>query len=126
MTVKIQSTTAQRALNTLGADLKTARLKRRMSVKDFADRMGVSGRTLIRLEKGDPGVGIGTLAMACLVLGEINRISEFLDPGTDDTGLLLERDALPKRIDKKRKSLSPSKTAKKDQSNEQDLSLIHI
>ena len=40
--------------------------------------------------------------MACLVLGEIDRISEFLDPGSDDTGLLLDREALPKRIDRKR------------------------
>lgn len=91
-----------------------------MSVKDFSDRMGVSERTLIRLEKGDAGVGINALAMACLVLGEISRISEFLDPGTDDTSLLLDRDALPKRIDKKRKSLSPENKARKDQPNDQD------
>ena len=40
--------------------------------------------------------------MACLVLGEIDRISDLLDPGSDDTGLLLDREALPKRIDRKR------------------------
>lgn len=81
-----------------------ARLKRRMSVKGFAERVGVSQSTVIRLEKGDDGVSIGTLAMACLVLGEIGRISNFLDPGSDDTGLLLDRQALPKRIDRKRGS----------------------
>ena len=83
-------------------NIKTARLKRRISVKGFAERIGVSERTVIRLEKGDDGVSIGTLAMACLVLGEIDRISDFLDPGSDDTGLLLDREALPKRIDRKR------------------------
>lgn len=66
--------------------------------------MGVSERTVIRLEKGDSGVSMGTLAMACLVLGEIHRISELLDPGSDDTGLLLDRESLPKRIDGKRRS----------------------
>ena len=45
---------------------------------------------------------MGTLAMACLVLGEIYRIAGFLDPATDDTGLLLDQKALPKRIDSKR------------------------
>lgn len=102
MAIKVGSLNARRALEALGANIKTARLKRRISVKGFAERIGVSERTVIRLEKGDDGVSIGTLAMACLVLGEIDRISDFLDPGSDDTGLLLDRGALPKRIDRKR------------------------
>ena len=111
MTVKISSLNAQRALATLGANLKTARLKRRIPVKGFAERAGVSESTVIRLEKGDGGVSVGTLAMACLVLGEIDRLADFLDPGTDDTGLLLDRATLPKRIDQKRvgKPAGPAK-----------------
>lgn len=121
MTAKINSPTAQRALEALGAHLKTARLKRRISVKGFAERVGVSTSTIIRLEKGDVGVSIGTLAMACLVLGEIDRISDFLDAGSDDIGLQLERDALPKRIDEKRKSgSSVSINGETDSSSEQD------
>lgn len=100
----MRSLNARRALESLGANIKTARLKRRISVKDFAERTGVSESTVMRLEKGDGGVSIGTLAMACLVLGELERISGFLDAGSDDTGLLLDRQALPKRIDRKRKS----------------------
>lgn len=102
MAININSLSARRALAALGANIKTARLKRRISVKGFAERVGVSESTIIRLEKGDDGVSIGTLAMACLVLGEIDRISDFLDPGADDTGLLLDRERLPKRIDRKR------------------------
>ncbi len=67
-------------------------------MKDFAERLGVSERTVARLEKGDGGVRIETLAMACLVLGELDRISGFLDAGSDDIGLLLEKERLPKRI----------------------------
>jgi len=51
-------------------------------MKGFAERIGASQSTVARLEKGDAGVSIGTLAMACLVLGEIDRISEFLDPAS--------------------------------------------
>ena len=102
MTLKVSSPGAKRALEELGSNLKTARLKRRISIKGFAERAGVSTSTIIRLEKGDAGVSIGTLAMACLVLGEIDRIAGFLDPGTDDTGLLLDKQTLPKRIDSKR------------------------
>ena len=108
MAAKVSSLSARRALETLGGNIRIARLKRRMSVKDFAERLGVSERTVIRLEKGDNGVSIGALAMACLVLGEIARFSDFLDPGSDDTGLLLDREALPKRIDRKRRTVSPS------------------
>lgn len=108
MVVKIGSPNARRALEALGANIKTARLKRRISVKGFAERAGVSESTVMRLEKGDEGVSIGTLAMACLVLGEIGRISDFLDAGSDDTGLLLDREALPKRIDRKRKPTVPT------------------
>ena len=103
MTAKIGSLNARKALKILGADIKTARLKRRISIKGFAERIGVSESTVIRLEKGHEGVGIGALAMACLALGELDRISDFLDPGSDDTGLLLDRQRLPKRISQKRK-----------------------
>ena len=99
----MKSQRAQIALRQMGENLKTARLKRRIAIRDFADRVGVSDRTIMRLEKGDHGVGTGTLAMACLVLGEIDRFSNLLDPGSDDTALLLERKALPKRIDIRRR-----------------------
>lgn len=121
MVVKISSPNARRALEALGVNIKTARLKRRISVKGFAERAGVSESTVMRLEKGDDGVSIGTLAMACLVLGEIDRISDFLDPGSDDTGLLLDRETLPKRIDGKRKpGSSASSKGPADPSTETD------
>ena len=106
MAAKVNSVSARRALEALGANIKTARLKRRISMKDFAQRVSVSESTVARLEKGDDGVSMGTLAMACLVLGEVDRVARFLDPASDDTGLLLDREALPKRIGRKRKMRS--------------------
>ncbi len=98
MAIKTKSLRAQKTLRRLGENLKTARLKRRISIRDFAARAGVSDRTVMRLEKGDEGVSAGTLAMALLVLGEIDRLDDLLDPASDDTALLLDREALPKRI----------------------------
>ncbi len=102
MADKVFSMRTRKALQALGANVKTARLKRRISIEGFAERVGVSKRTIMRLEKGESGVSIGTLAMACLVLGELELITHFLDPGADHTGLLLDRENLPKRIDKPR------------------------
>lgn len=95
---RIKSLSAQRAVASLGRNIKTARRKRRIPVKEFAERIGVSERTVIRLERGDEGVSLGTLAMACLVLGELDLISGLLDPAADDTGLLIDQQNLPKRI----------------------------
>ena len=108
MAIKVNSVSARNALKSLGVNVKTARVKRRISIEGFAGRVGVSRRTIIRLEKGDDGVSIGTLAMACLVLGELELISSFLDPGADNTGLLMDRANLPKRIDGDRREKAKS------------------
>ena len=88
----------QRALRALGCGIGIARRKRRMPVADFAARMGVSPGTLVRLEKGEAGVSIGSLAMAFLALGELHRLEDLLDVSRDETGLLLDLDNLPRRI----------------------------
>src|SRR3546814_875636 len=95
----MQSLKAEQALRRLGENIRIARLKRRLGMRDFATRIGASESTLARLERGEPGTSIGTLAMALLVLGEIHRLEELLDPASDETGLLLDRKALPKRIE---------------------------
>ena len=88
----------QRVLRALGRDIRIARKKRRMPVADFAARMGISQGTLARLEKGEAGVSVGTLAMALLALGELHRLEEILDVSKDDTGLMLDIGNLPQRI----------------------------
>jgi len=105
----MQSVRVQNVLVSLGADIRTARKKRRIPTAEFAERIGVSEGTLSRLEKGDPGIRIGSLGMALLTLGELDRLEQLLDPGRDGTGLLLDQSRLPKRIDRKRslKSTSP-------------------
>ncbi len=120
MSIRVNSLSARNALKALGANVKTARVKRRISIEGFAERIGMSKSTVIRLEKGDDGISIGTLAMACLVLGELDLISRFLDPGTDDTGLLMDRETLPKRIDGNRKGKSKSKDPKSAASSKGD------
>ncbi len=104
----MESLKTQDVLIRLGEDIRTARKKRRIPTAEFAERIGVREGTLARLEKGDPGVRIGTLAMALLALGELDRLEELLDPGDDGTGLLLDRSRLPKRIDRKRPKKPPS------------------
>ena len=43
-------------LRELGGNLSIARKRRKQSLKAWANRTGVSGPTLARMERGDPGV----------------------------------------------------------------------
>jgi len=60
--------------------------------------MGVSVSTLRALEAGEPGVSMGSLAMALLSLGILSRLDDLGDLGQDDIGLLMDIDALPQRV----------------------------
>ena len=60
--------------------------------------MGVSVSTLRSLEAGEPGVSMGSLAMALLSLGMLSRLDDLGDLGQDDIGLLMDIDALPQRV----------------------------
>lgn len=101
----MQSLYLDRALVDLGDNLRQARLRRGMSVDDFALRIDVNRKTVMRLEKGDSGVSIGVLGRALVVLGEEKRLATLMDPGSDDAGLLMDRKRLPKRIRKPAKTV---------------------
>ncbi|UIJ32959.1 helix-turn-helix domain-containing protein (plasmid) [Cereibacter azotoformans] len=92
------------ALKQLGHDIRTARKKRRLSVADFCERVGVTDKTLAKLERGDGGVRIETLATALLALGELHRLKELINPADDHTGLVLDAGRLPQRIVSKRRT----------------------
>lgn len=110
----------QTTLKRLGHDIRVARKKRRMSVADFCERVGVTDKTLAKLETGDGGVRLETLAMALMVLGELHRLGEMLDPAKDDTGLVLDQARLPERIASRRKPPSVTSATKRPRSDEID------
>jgi transcriptional regulator with XRE-family HTH domain len=78
------------ALAALGDNLAVARLRRRESQRAWAQRLGVSVPTLIRLERGDPGVGMGIYATALWLIGRATALPELADPQADRGAL--ERD----------------------------------
>ena len=56
-------------LKTLAAMIKASRLERGMSQIEMSRRLGVSRYTVIAVEKGDPGVGVGTVFEAATIVG---------------------------------------------------------
>jgi transcriptional regulator with XRE-family HTH domain len=78
------------ALERLGADLAVARLRRKESLASWASRLGVSVPTLMRVEAGEPGVGIGIYATALWLIGRDNVLAELAAPATDRGALEMD------------------------------------
>lgn len=95
----------RRALRKLGRDIRDARLRRRIPAAVMAERASISRTTLVKVEKGEPGVSIGIYATILFVLGMVDRLAELADIRHDERGLTLEEEQLPKRI---RRSKRPS------------------
>jgi transcriptional regulator with XRE-family HTH domain len=56
-------------LGTLGEQIKLARLRRDLSSEQVAERAGIARGTLIKVERGDEGVAIGTYFRVLIALG---------------------------------------------------------
>ncbi len=56
-------------LSELGENLKLARLRRKLSTHQIAERANIDRSTLWRVEKGSPSVAIGTYMQVLFVLG---------------------------------------------------------
>lgn len=59
----------QRILSTLGENIKLARLRRKLSSAQVAERAGIGRSTLVKIEQGHAGVGIGQFLNVMRVLG---------------------------------------------------------
>ncbi len=87
-----------RALREFGENLAVARVRRRESQRTWARRLGCSVPTLIRLERGDPGVGMGLYATALWLMGRVSALPQLAAPGEDLGALESEvRTALQRR-----------------------------
>jgi hypothetical protein len=94
----------KRALAKLGGDIKSARLRRRIPTTIMAQRAFITRMTLQKVENGDPSVSLGIYAVVLFVLGLTQRLVDLADARSDELGLQLEEERLPKRIRASKKS----------------------
>lgn len=74
-------------LRELGENLAIARKRRREPLKAWAQRIGVSEPTLMRMEKGDPSVSMGVYATALWLMGRSQAIPDLAAPEHDQGAL---------------------------------------
>ena len=88
-------------LEELGEDIKLARLRRKLSAEQVAERAGISRSTLWQIEKGLPNVSMGYYAQVLFVLGLEKNLSavaadDVLGRKLQDAEILVKKRA-PKR-----------------------------
>lgn len=71
----------KRSLEQFGENIKLARLRRKLSMEQVAERAGISRSTLTKIEKGDDSVAMGNYF---LVLFVMRLEKEFLEVAKDD------------------------------------------
>ena len=88
----------RRSLVKMGRDLSVARRRRRITQAMMAERIGVAAATYLRIERGDPTVGVAAYAMALFVLGLGTPFADVVDAARDDQALVLDAARLPTRV----------------------------
>ena len=68
------------ALTALGIRLRAARLERNDTMATFAERLGVSERTVRAMEQGLPTVQMGTWLNALWILDALDPLNGVLEP----------------------------------------------
>ena len=78
---------AAAALRKLGADLATARKRRKQPLRAWAARLDVSVPTLMKMEKGDAAVSMGVYATALWIISRHEALGAVADPKEDVAAL---------------------------------------
>jgi len=96
---------AKRILSEMGENIKLARLRRKLSSEQIAERANISRPTLTAIEKGTPSVSMGSYFLVLQVLG---LDKDFLKLAKDDElgrklqdAKLIIRERAPKKKNKK-------------------------
>lgn len=79
----------EQALQQLGANLRTARLRRNLTIRDVAAKIGTGARAVMDAEKGKPSTNIGTYAALLWVFDLLSPLADIASPATDREGLAL-------------------------------------
>lgn len=90
-------------LNRLGLNIRIARLRRKLTRKELAGRIGVSRQVLAEIEKGKPTTAIAAYLGTLWALGLLRQLRDVADPDRDEEGKTLERARSPKTAPKRRK-----------------------
>lgn len=76
----------EQTLTRLGANLRTARLRRNLTIKTMAEKIGTGPRAVADAEKGKPATSIAVYMALLWALGLIDQMEDIADPTKDQEG----------------------------------------
>ncbi|AVH15321.1 MULTISPECIES: helix-turn-helix domain-containing protein [Acinetobacter] len=85
-------------LQQVGQNIKIARVRRRITIKELASRVHVDERTISRMEKGDSSINFKNLVSVLIVLNIADSVTALAHPDHDDIGKALDFQKHPKRV----------------------------
>lgn len=88
----------EKTLKGLGANLRTARMRRNLTIQDVADKIGTGPRAVSDAEKGKLSTGIGTYAALLWSFDLLDQLQEVADPLRDKEGAALARTKEGERV----------------------------
>jgi transcriptional regulator with XRE-family HTH domain len=81
----------ERTIKTLGQNLRTARLRRNLSLAEVAERIGVNRRVVGDAERGKPSTAIAVYVALLWAFGLTDQLAEVASPDNDEEGSVLAR-----------------------------------
>lgn len=82
----------------LGSRLRAARKRRAWRIEDLAARADLSTKSIMAIERGDLGTGLGAYLRVLWALGLNQQLDIVADVGLDQMGLTLELGAQSRRV----------------------------
>ena len=79
----------ERAINKVGDDLRTARLRRKLTIEEVAEKIGAGARAIRAAENGKPSTGIAVYVALLWAYGLLSPFEDLADPANDREGLAL-------------------------------------
>lgn len=79
----------ERALGKLGGNLRTARLRRRLTISEVAEKIGTGPRAVSDAERGKPSTGVAVYAALLWVYDLLGAFEDLANPLKDEQGLAL-------------------------------------
>jgi len=82
----------------IGGHVQTWRKLRGLTQNQLADRAGVDRKSLMRVERGNGGVGLQVVLRVLHALGVLDDLPAAIDPYASDVGRMRAEDQLPRRV----------------------------
>lgn len=79
----------EQALERLGADLRTARLRRNLTIAEVAEKIGTGPRSVMDAEKGKPSTSVAVYAALLWAFDLLLPLEEVANPEKDVEGQVL-------------------------------------